>query len=363
MGAAERSAAPFLMDNGPGWSQPSEMRAVDRGRRSFGVLVMGAAASACIKGGRSVAAVAPPTAAVPSAPTLDPDHVVTAQTDPTLRMTAPVTVNGHGPYQFVVDTGANRSVISSELAAALELPPAGALIIHGVAGAEMVETVTAEHLAVSGLLIPGGRIPVLPAGRLGADGLLGVDGLGGRRLIMNFRQKSLTITINARIPGREPLFVEIPAKRRFGQLMIIDAAVEQTPVVAFLDSGAQSTVGNMALYNRIRSSAETLAPSRETLILSATDQTAIGLIGSLPPLRLGRLIVQTSRCAFADLHAFQLWDLMKKPAILIGMDLLRSFIWVEMDYARSVAGFRLDPSDMVPDHSRGDIGNQIIPFD
>src|SRR5690242_2099660 len=42
--------------------------------------------------------------------------------DPYRRMTAPVALNGKGPFFFVVDTGANQSVISRELASELGLP-------------------------------------------------------------------------------------------------------------------------------------------------------------------------------------------------------------------------------------------------
>ena len=226
-------------------------------RRAVGALIAGAAASAMTSRARAAGL---PTAVDPSPPQPEADRTLAARADLSLRMTAPVTVNGLGPYQFVVDTGANRSVISRELAAALKLPSAASAPLHSVAGMEMVETVRIEHLAVSGLDVPSDQIPILPANRLGADGLLGVDGLGGRRLIMNFRERSLTITSGAPRPKREPLLVEVSARRRFGQLMIIDAAIEQTPVVAFLDSGAQSTVGNLALYNRVRNSAEVLAP-------------------------------------------------------------------------------------------------------
>jgi predicted aspartyl protease len=326
-------------------------------RRRVGGMIAGAALAGWAGQGRT-AEPAPTGSSIP-----DVDRTVGAKTDPSLRMTAPVTVNGQGPYPFVVDTGANRSVISVELARTLNLPAAEPAPLHSVAGVETVQTVRIEHLAVSGLEVPGERIPVLPGARLGAQGLLGVDGLGGRRLIMDFRKTSLTITAGEARPKREPLLVEIPAHRRFGQLMIIDAAIEQTPIVAFLDSGAQSTVGNLALYNRVRSGAEVLAPRQETLILSATDQTAVGLIGTIPALRLGRLIVQTTRGAFADLHAFELWDLIKKPAILLGMDVLRHFDWVEMDYARSVVGFRLNRENYDNGLGNGDVGNKTYSFE
>ena len=100
-----------------------------------------------------------------------------------------------------------------------------------------------------------------------------------------------------------------------------------------------------------------------SMIISATDQTAVGLVGTIPALRLGRLIVQTTRGAFADLHAFEIWDLIKRPAILLGMDVLRHFDWVEMDYARSIVGFRLNRENLDINQGRGDVGDRIIRFD
>jgi len=62
-------------------------------------------------------------------------HLDTAL-DESRRMTVPVRVNGHGPFQFVVDTGANRSVIGAEIAERLRLPAAGTTPVHGIAGVE-----------------------------------------------------------------------------------------------------------------------------------------------------------------------------------------------------------------------------------
>src|SRR5689334_17091186 len=39
------------------------------------------------------------------------------------RMTIGVSIGGRGPFQFIVDTGAERTVISSELARSLDLQP------------------------------------------------------------------------------------------------------------------------------------------------------------------------------------------------------------------------------------------------
>jgi hypothetical protein len=60
------------------------------------------------------------------------------------RMTAPVRIEGSGPFAFVVDTGANQSVISTELAGVLGLPFGADAALNGVAGVQMTPTTIAS---------------------------------------------------------------------------------------------------------------------------------------------------------------------------------------------------------------------------
>jgi predicted aspartyl protease len=55
------------------------------------------------------------------------EQVIATRCDGTDRMTVPVSISGKGPYHFVVDTGADRTVISRELANALALKPGGSI--------------------------------------------------------------------------------------------------------------------------------------------------------------------------------------------------------------------------------------------
>ena len=57
------------------------------------------------------------------------------------RMTVSVSVSGQGPYRFLVDTGAERTVISRELAHRLRLEDGKDAILHSVMGANDVNTV------------------------------------------------------------------------------------------------------------------------------------------------------------------------------------------------------------------------------
>ena len=270
--------------------------------------------------------------------------------DAAARMTAPVTLDGKGPFPFVVDTGANVSVVASELGAELALPRIGSALVHGIAGAQPAE-LTQARLSVGAVSSTITRMPMLPRARLGVEGLLGMDVLRHRRLVLDYRAGSFQVTSSGAqrgraatrvspVAGREPVF-EVPARFRFGQLVIVDAEMNGVKVLAFLDSGSQSTVGNSALKAAVaRKSSAFAAQLIQARLLSATGQTIDAELAPAPPLRLGGLVIGNIVMAFADLHIFKLWELADRPAILLGVDVLRQFNSVEIDYGARQVRFR-----------------------
>lgn len=300
---------------------------------------------------------APAAPAPPDAVPADPGAALQTGFDAVQRMTVPVMVQDHGPFTFVVDTGANHSVIAAEVASGLDLPRAGRAAIHGIAGVDPAETVHVRRLQVGGFASRRVRMPVLARSHLGADGLLGVDVLAGRHMIMDFEANRFSIASSddgfrhqtragggGRLAAQviDPSVVIVPARYRFGQLTIVDAEVgDGVPVTAFLDSGAQSTVGNLALRRAVYSREPSLAlRATQVQLVSATGQTVSGELSPLPRLRLGGLRVGNLSCVFADLHTFAIWDLIDRPAILIGMDVMRHFRAIELDYGRREVVFR-----------------------
>jgi predicted aspartyl protease len=265
--------------------------------------------------------------------------------DQAKRMTVPVYLNGQGPFGFVVDTGANRTVVATEVAAACNLPGAGQADVHGIAGAEPADLALVKRLKVGSVNSSGLVLPVLPRSRLGADGLLGVDILQGRSMSLDFVQNRFEIApsgqgievgqgTNTRIRRTtEP--IRVNASVRYGQLVILDSQVANVAVTAFVDSGAQVTVGNRALRDAVVRTHPDFGPHLAPVpLISATGQTAIGEFAPLPVLRLGGMQIYDVIGIFADLHIFDLWKLNDRPAILIGIDVLRHFHDVTLDFGR-----------------------------
>ena len=316
--------------------------------------------SALALGGPAIAAIRPKPKVLVNLADLQ-DEPLAADADPALtrlatardaahRVTAPVFINGKGPYEFVVDTGANRTVVATEVALDLTLPPGPNAEVNGIAGIETAPTSLIDRLDVGRVNSRKLQAPTLTRERLGADGLLGVDVLKNRRLTIDFRLNTITIyrpnsggfelrpdAVDTRVGPVVPRrgdYTVVPARMRFGQLIVIDADLGGVPVVAFLDSGSQNTVGNLQLYEKLKRKPELLSPRPLVVqLISATGQTARGEFTRVPALRLGGLAIENISAVFADLHVFKLWNLLDRPAILVGIDVMRYFEGVDLDFA------------------------------
>ena len=284
---------------------------------------------------------------------------VMAMEDASRRMTAPVMVNGHGPFDFVVDTGTNRTVVSSELAASLNLDAGPIAVIHGIGGPMPSRTVKVDSLKIGERQAKRLHLPCMPARSLGGAGLLGVDGLKNQRVVLDFLQVRMQIEpSNARWRGAESNVVA--ATRRFGQLTMVDTDLDGRQVAVIVDTGSEATIGNSELRKMLVRTTRDEARLGTVELIGATGQTAHGDFGGVPLFRIGRLTIGNLRVVYADLHTFDLWELNKRPAMILGMDVLRNFDGVAIDFGRSEVRFvmpkdvRIDPAgDQRPGRLRG----------
>ncbi|CAN5505389.1 hypothetical protein BH23BAC4_BH23BAC4_17060 [soil metagenome] len=103
-------------------------------------------------------------------------------------LVVPVFINGEGPFDFVLDTGATMTCVSEPLAEALELPPQrGAVGMGaGIGGSGQVALVRLDSVRVGETLATDLGGCVLDLAHMGAVGLA-VDGLLGLNFLRAFR--------------------------------------------------------------------------------------------------------------------------------------------------------------------------------
>ena len=138
--------------------------------------------------------------------------------------------------------------------------------------------------------------------------------------------------------------VVVPARRRLGQLTIVDADLSGHRINAMIDSGSQASICNTPLrrlVESIESHREPAAEHRTVRLETLAGEPFNGEMFYLPFMRLGGLTLGNVPTVYADTHIFELWGLKTQPAIVLGMDLLTQFNSVALDYGRSAVRFDL----------------------
>jgi predicted aspartyl protease len=249
------------------------------------------------------------------------------------RMTVPVSISGQGPFRFVVDTGAERTVISREVARELDLDPGATARVHSITEVSDIATVVIPRLVVGGRQVDGIEAPALEQRHLGAQGMLGVDSLQSQRVSFDFARRQMTVTPSKKREERWPSdTIVVKARSRFGHLILVDAAVDGQKVWVILDTGSEATIGNMALRRRLEQRSRIRDP-RPVELVSITGGRSPAERATVKRIRVGGIDIFDFPVAFADAHPFRQLDLMDRPALLLGMDALRLFERVSVDFA------------------------------
>ncbi|MFD1842038.1 aspartyl protease family protein [Sphingomonas qilianensis] len=291
----------------------------------------------------SLALMAPATPQAPPAPSTmpapDPAPAALDFATEQERMTLPVKIADSGPYAFIVDTGSQRTVISRQLAERLRLAPGRNVRITAMTGQSNVTTAIIPLITVG--LLAGSRIeaPMLEAQHLGADGLLGLDTLQGRKLTIDFDRRQMTVTTaekRRRTSRTLPGEIVVTARSVLGQLVVTDAVYRGSSIRVILDTGAAVTIGNLALQRRV--GRRKLTPVAVTSVTGSVLQAAYTQIQEVS---VGDIKFQNLPVAFADAAPFERFGLHKRPALLLGMDAMRLFRRVDIDFTNREVRFAL----------------------
>jgi predicted aspartyl protease len=257
------------------------------------------------------------------------------------RVTVPVTIQGQGPFRFMVDTGSQATVVSSALVARVGLTERSAGTVVGMASRAAVQLTEIPQLGLGSREFYIRSAPILEAENIGgADGILGLDSLQDQRVLIDFDKQRIFVADAKRLGGDRGFEIVVKARRKLGQLIITGARLNGIDVNVIVDTGSQSSVGNMALFERMRGS----RGLGDNTLTDVNGNDLTSQVKIIRKLQIKNLNVSNIPIMFADAPPFRALGLNKEPALILGVEQLKLFRRVAIDFPKQRILFDLPRS-------------------
>jgi hypothetical protein len=271
----------------------------------------------------------------------EPRYVSPTRHDQIGRIWAPVMINGHGPFRLVLDTGASHSAVTALVALALGIPTneSPPVLLRGVTGFATVPTIRVDTLTVGDVAVDSATLPIVPDALGGAQGILGSEGLAGKRVFIDFRHDKIVITYSRNEKSGHD-FVDVPFHSIRNTLVVVNAVIGNVHAKAIIDTGGQTTIANLALRDALAGRSLSFRGKADQII-GATKDIQNGEIIAMPAIQFGTIQIRDSAVTFGDMYIFKQWNLLREPAILIGMDALGLLDTLVIDYRRHELQMRM----------------------
>ncbi|WP_159983691.1 MULTISPECIES: aspartyl protease family protein [unclassified Novosphingobium] len=267
-------------------------------------------------------------------PEAPPDTADTLQAERDLyaRMTIDVAVQGIGPYRFLIDTGSQRTVVSTALAGTLGLSLGPQVRVVSIAGVHDVATARIDSIDIGPRSFYDLTVPLLERQNMGADGILGTDSLQHQRVLLDFAHNTIRIGDPKELGGKRDFEIIVQARQRSGRLILTDAMIDGVQTDVVIDTGASGTIGNRALQRALARKSRSQDRMTGT-VASVTGQELPVDLAVAGKLELAHINVANVLIAYADAPAFHELKLDKRPAIFLGMRELRAFKRIAIDFS------------------------------
>jgi predicted aspartyl protease len=267
-------------------------------------------------------------------------EVIKTRPDSERRMTVPVRIGNNGPYHFVIDTGSQSSVVSTDLAMRLAIPPARKARIIGVGGTELVDTAIVGEFGLGRRSMNDLEVALLEAHNIGADGIVGIDSLQQQRVLLDFEKNLMAVGSARSLGGNAGFEIVVTAKRRLGQLIMTNALIDGVHADVIIDTGADTSIANRALQRAL----SRRASYQQITLRSVTGQDIVADLGFPRKLSIGEVDITNLLVAYADTPVFAVLDLERRPALMLGMRELRLFKRIAIDFDKRKVYFDLPKS-------------------
>lgn len=258
------------------------------------------------------------------------------------RLTVPVTIKGEGPFRFMIDTGAQATVLSKSLADRLQLHERRPAVLVGMASRQDIEVAEVPEFSLGTRTINIQNAPLVERANIGgADGIVGLDSLQGQRVLLDFQKKVMLVADARELGGNKGYDIIVKARPKLGQLIITDARLNGVRVQVLIDTGAQGSVGNQALLDKLKRA----QPIGEAIMTDVNGATLSGTARQGKSLVFGRLELSNLPIVFADSPSFRALSLHTQPALVLGVRDLRNFSRVAIDFEERKILFDLPKND------------------
>jgi hypothetical protein len=237
--------------------------------------------------------------------------------------TVPVTIEGLGVFELVLDTGAEGSAVYSPFEAVhgLALHAEGEEL-QGQTGSAAVRLATLPPLIVDGLRAERISAVVLEPRADGVPlaGIIGLDVFGSVLLDFDLpRRRAAFLPSGSRLPGLDPRNA-VTATPTTGGLLTLPLEIAGVAAVAVLDTGARKTRINWRLGRLLRLDEATLA--RGDVIQGATNSAVVTFEATVREARFGGVLLPSAPALVADLPVFEVFGVADRPAVIFGLDWL-----------------------------------------
>ncbi|MEZ5893782.1 MAG: aspartyl protease family protein [Parvularculaceae bacterium] len=255
--------------------------------------------------------------------------------------TVAVTIDGEGPYDFIIDTGATHSLVFENLASQKNFPLSGDPLqrVLGVSSEAMQPTYVVGDIALGPAVLNNAHCVILPdwtVRKRSPHGVLGLDFMASYQVVFDaenheIRLYAATAEPEAQTRGWSKTRLKGNTfDRDFGEMFVVEGRLNRKRTRFLVDLGASGTVingvaaGKTALLGDKSISVNPMrGATRLNEIKDANDTAVTAQPILLERLMIGRTIWKKQVVVAHNAQIFEELGVQRTPFGLLGTDLLR----------------------------------------